>query len=202
MSRTNLQAAHPIQAVEPVTRPLLPVRNSLDDLFSDAESDQDGKDVHHTENEYDPNAPTKSYEEVDAQREFGSPQISPGTPFHPHQQPSLKKVQREEHFEVQSTLSEDDQIAHFADKAFRNVLRECEPGLSKEQQYYAWRIAYQNAYGEQADGTADHKEFGGRLEIPDQNMNITISYSYSYYCFNFFFELQRRKGGHYTTLRT
>ncbi len=120
--------------------------------------------------EYDPNAPKEFYEEVNAQRGFGSPQISPDTPFHPHQQPSLKKVQtRDQHFEVQSALSEDDQIAHFTDKAFRNVLRECEPGLSKEQQYYAWRNACQNAYGEQADGTVDHEEFEGRVEIPDQN---------------------------------
>ncbi|ERF72628.1 hypothetical protein EPUS_05682 [Endocarpon pusillum Z07020] len=165
--------SHAISVVEPVTRPPLPVRSSLDDLFSDVESDQDGgEELHMKEGArtYDPNAPTQFYEELDAQQEFGSPQISPDHPFYPHQQPWPRKVQtKDQHLEAQTVLSEDDQIAQFSEKAFRNIIRQTEPGLSKEQQYYAWRIAYQNAYGEQADGVVDHEGFEGRAQILDQN---------------------------------
>lgn len=172
-------------AGEPSTRPQFPTRGSLDDLFSDAGSDADdmvNNKLHDEDTKepswakdgepfpaeedarpYDPNAPTQFYQDMNLQ-DFGSPQVSPETPFYPHQQPSLTRSQSNAPgSEVQSALSEEDQIAYFSDKAFRKALREVEPSLSKQQQYYAWRNAYQDAFEDQPYSTldqADSKEIG------------------------------------------
>jgi len=186
-------------AGEPTTRPQLPVRDSLDDLFSEAESNQDDtvnyildtEDAHDNGDvkepswasggelvqkevdvrDYDPNAPTAFHQEMNINaQDFGSPQVSPETPFYPHPQPSLKISQSNATcHEGESALSEEDQIAYFSDKAFRKALREVEPSLSKEQQYYAWRNAYQDAYDEQPESTIDLADDEERSATPDQN---------------------------------
>ena len=185
LSQSTLRPA----AGDPITRPQLSARDSLDDLFSDSESDQDDMLNNKTNNvdtaeqtrasigkpfsmragvrPYDPNASTK---EINAQQDLGSPQVSPATPFYPHQQPSLMKIHsKDQGFEIQSALSEEDQIAHFSDKAFRRALREVEPSLSKGQQYYAWRNAYQNTHEERPSGLIGPTDSNEGAATPDQN---------------------------------
>ena len=51
-------------------------------------------------------------------------------------------------FEFHNELSEEEQIARFGDKAFRKVLREVLPSLSRKQQWYAWRRVNEETVGD------------------------------------------------------
>jgi hypothetical protein len=195
-SSAEQKAASELLAGEPPARPQLPGRDSLDDLFSEAGRDHEGSRNCNMDSElsnhnedtrekswasggelfpteadarsYSPKAPTEIYQDIHA--DFGSPQISPEALFHPKQQSPLMKPQPDDAgYPVQSALSEEQQIAYFSDKAFRKALREVEPALSKEQQYYAWRNAYQEAYEEPPEVFVDDAETQEEAATLDQN---------------------------------
>lgn len=180
---------------EPPTRPQMPVRDSLDDLFSDAEIDQDELENSNLDNEdedddvdtkeptwassgelfsiepearpYDPKAPRQFYQDMNVQ-ESESTQISPWDPSHPHHsQSSANPPPDTQDLETKSALSEEEQVNQFGDKAFRKALREVEPSLSKEQQHYAWKKAYENGHGEQTDSIAAQAGLEGNVATTD-----------------------------------
>lgn len=117
---------------------------------------------------YDPNSPQQFYRDLHSP-DLKSPQISPGTFDHPYHQSSPSGSQPDiQASEIQSGLSEDDQISHFGDKAFRKALQEVEPSLSKQQRYYAWKNAYQDAFLDQPNNPADLEDFEAEPAAPNQ----------------------------------
>jgi hypothetical protein len=64
-------------------------------------------------------------------------------------------------FEFHNELSEKEEIARFGDKAFRKTLREVLPSLSRKQQWYAWRRANEENYGE---GTSSNEALKEEVE--------------------------------------
>lgn len=172
-------------AGEPPSRPPLPARDSIDDLFSKAESEseRDSQETLGSDNE-EKNDNTKKQTSAsdnelistemesqpnDSNNAVECPQISPGTPFHPHQQLSLTKCQvNDRDCEDYSTLSERDRIAHSNDEAFRKALRVVEPSLSKQQQYSAGRNASQDAHVEQLHNATDNTRYREKETTPDR----------------------------------